>query len=504
MKNFSLLFATLLSGIFMFFGSLNKKTDTAVNRAITNIVECEPPSFAVPAPISNEEFRLRYGMESMKIRKNVNSLTQAEINAIKVGILKMRALPYTNPTSYMYQSAIHGTTLPDNLLSWNTCHKSGESVFFFAWHRMYIYFFERILRAKSGRADLTLPYWNYMTDPVLHPAYRDNSPGNPLYVANRNPAINSGGSLPASIQTAFNNSLALVPYYTFQSNLNSGPHGSVHTTVNGDMAVVTTAAKDPVFWLHHSEIDRLWEIWRGMCGGRANPIDTTWLNKTYTFFDEFGNPVSLKGSQVVDISNQLNYKYDDLPSTVSCPGQRPVLVGRETLITKETAVQINGQKLKTDFTQESSAQIDSFIRRNNRTTFNFASRPGNERQMNERLTITFEGLTVNQMPEGVMEVYINLPEGVTPSPTLNNFVGLLDLFSAEHHNNHHLTTAPADVIEMDATKAAQALGLNANSFRNATVSFYARGATLNRVEVSTTAQISIRRIRFSVDRYSSN
>jgi tyrosinase len=225
-----------------------------------------------------------------------------------VGIIKMKALPYTNPTSWGYQAAIHGTTQTDNLLSWNTCHKVGETYFFLAWHRMYCYFFERILRAKSGRANLTLPYWNYQTNAVLPAAYRDKTATNPLYDATRTATINNGGALPASIMTAFNNSLDIVSFTNFQNNLSSGPHGSVHSTIAGNMAIVTTAAKDPVFWLHHSNIDRLWEFWLSKCGGRANPTtDPTWLNKSYTFFDENGTAVSLQGSQIIEIANQLNY-----------------------------------------------------------------------------------------------------------------------------------------------------------------------------------------------------
>ena len=37
--------------------------------------------------------------------------------------------------------------------------------FFLPWHRMYLYFFERIVRAAvveaGGPADFALPYWNY-------------------------------------------------------------------------------------------------------------------------------------------------------------------------------------------------------------------------------------------------------------------------------------------------------------------------------------------------------
>jgi tyrosinase len=431
----------------------------------------------------------------MKTRKNADNLTQAEINAIKVGVLKMKALPYTDPTSWGYQAAIHGTTMTDNLPSWNMCHRPGEGVFFFAWHRMYLYFFERILRSKSGRADLTLPYWNYQLNPVMPFAFRDKSPGNPLYNSTRSIAINNGGALPASISTAFASALDIIPYYTFQGNLNSGPHGSVHTTIGGDMAVVTTSVKDPVFWLHHSNVDRLWEEWRSKCDGRANPIDTTWLNKTYTFFDEYGTPVNLKGSQVVEISNQLNYRYDDRPPVITCPAVRPALVSRETLITKETAFEMSGRIQKTDFVHEPSPIIDSLSRKNKRN-FNFRSRNDQE-----RLVIIFDGVRIQQMPQGVVEVYLNLPAGATPSATSRNFAGLLDLFSAEHHANHTGQGQVEQPIELDATKAAQALGLTIAGLRTAEISFITRGPSLNGTEVPTQTQLTVRRIRFAVDRY---
>lgn len=494
MKNFPLIFGGLIFGILLFFVPSGRKEATIgkSSRPAVNIVECNP---AAPLLLNVTTFKSKYGMEPMRVRKNIDVLTQAEINALKVGVIKMKTLPYTNPTSWTYQSAIHGTLLTDNLPLWNSCHKPTEANFFLAWHRMFVYFFERILRSKSGRANLTIPYWDYQTNLVMHPAFRDNSPGNPLYNV-RTAAINAGGALPSSIQTAFNNSLDIIPYYTFQSNLNTGPHGSVHTAISGDMAGVTTAAKDPIFWVHHSEIDRLWEVWRSKCAGRANPIDTTWLNKTYTFFDENGTPVALKGSDVVEISTQLNYKYDDLPAVITCPAARPATVSRQTLITKEAPVELRGKKQNTNFTRESAEGLETFVNTKHRNTFNFANTV-----TPERLTISFEGLRIGQMPEGVIEVYLNLPAGQTPVASSKYFVGLLDLFSAEHHNNHYAAVQNEDQTEIDATKAARALGLTVHSLRNATLSFYVRGITLRGAEAPAAAQISIRHIKFSVDRY---
>ena len=39
------------------------------------------------------------------------------------------------------------------------------------------------------------------------------------------------------------------------------PHGSMHVEVSGAMARFETAALDPVFWMHHCNVDRLWETY---------------------------------------------------------------------------------------------------------------------------------------------------------------------------------------------------------------------------------------------------
>lgn len=498
MKKIILLSASVIAVFTFLLGFSPKKNTTPfVVRPSADIVDCIPAANVSAPAISEEAFRKTYGADLVRVRKNVYNLTTAEINAIKVGIIKMRALPYTNPTSWAYQAAIHGTTMSDNLLSWNTCHKNGESDFFFAWHRMYLYFFERILRAKSGRANLTLPYWDYQTNPVLPPAYRENSPVNPLYDATRNSTINNGGSLPSSISTSFNNSLNIIPFYSFQSDLNGGPHGAVHNSVAGNMAFVTSAAQDPVFWLHHSNVDRLWEKWLSMCNGRTNPTDAAWLNKTYTFFDENGTAVNLSGRLIVEVANQLRYRYQDLPIVASCPAARPTVATRQTLLIKDGAVEVNGRTKRTEFTETSGEQVQEFIKQKKRSKFNF-----NNTALQERFIITFEGLNIEHMPEGAVEVYLNLPEGMAPVPESNYFAGLLDLFSAEHHAKHVMPGAMAGgTVDLDATRAAQALGLTLPQLREATLSFYVRGASLKGVEAVTRAQFSIGHIKFSVDSF---
>jgi hypothetical protein len=71
-----------------------------------------------------------------------------------VGVMQSRQPD--DPTSWAYQANIHGTyTQPPAGVDWNQCQHG--SWFFLPWHRMYIYWFERIVRAivvqQGGPAD---------------------------------------------------------------------------------------------------------------------------------------------------------------------------------------------------------------------------------------------------------------------------------------------------------------------------------------------------------------
>lgn len=481
----------LLACIFLLVSfSLKKKHIQPGKDEAATAISCVATANIIP--ITDAEFKARYNPNVVMVRKNVYLLSAAEISSIKTAVTNMKALPYTNKTSWLYQAAIHGTTLTDNLPSWNTCHKPGAAFFFLAWHRMYVYFFERILRAKSGNASLTLPYWDYQTNAVIPPDWRNSAAGNPLYDGTRSGSLNSGGSLPASIMVAINNALDLVPYYDFQTSLN-GPHGSVHTTINGNMYSPTTAAQDPVFWLHHCNIDRLWEVWKRKCEGRANPTDAPWLTKTYTFFDETGTAVSMNGSQVINTASQLNYKYD-LPFKLSCNFliNKWVFTQKVYLLRKIAPLMLDGRIQKASFKQEKSDELDNFMRTTKKTRINFGSTTAPE-----KLMISLGGVRIDKMPEGVIEVYLNLGAGETPTANSRSFVGLLDLFEAAHHQKMQGMGEPDD-IELDASKAAQALGLTLADLKKAEISLVVRGNSLKGAEIKTEAKVTIQRTDFSI------
>lgn len=73
---------------------------------------------------------------------------------------------------------------------------------------------------------------------------------------------------------------ALGDYASFRYQLEGGPHGAVHSAIGGDMSPATSpngmcwlclltmvqeltpVPLDPIFFLHHTQVDRLWALWQ--------------------------------------------------------------------------------------------------------------------------------------------------------------------------------------------------------------------------------------------------
>lgn len=85
------------------------------------------------------------------------------------------------------------------------------------------------------------------------------------------------------------------------------------------MGAVPWAAGDPVVWVHHCMIDRLWASWNA--GGRANPTNATFPNQTFTFADPRGNRVLARIGDFLDIS-RLGYSCARLELVPPCPPVR--------------------------------------------------------------------------------------------------------------------------------------------------------------------------------------
>lgn len=92
------------------------------------------------------------------------------------------------------------------------------------------------------------------------------------------------------------------------------------------MSRFETAGLDPVFWLHHANIDRLWEVWLRQGGGRTNPTDASWLGVKFKIGS--GHSVLiLTPREVLDTTlPPLTYQYS--PAPVPAPAPAAVLAAR--------------------------------------------------------------------------------------------------------------------------------------------------------------------------------
>lgn len=217
----------------------------------------------------------------------------------------MKALPNSDPRSWEAQARIHNDFCPHGHLD------------FLPWHRKYIYYFEKLIMHFSGGKLNALPYWDYTTpaEAALPPAFVSSTYGagtpNPLYHANRSPVYASGVT---PIPDAFVNpsgANAQLTFSGFSSSLEGTPHDNVHVQLGGTM-VTYFSPRDPIFWLHHCNIDRLWSNWLGLGGGRSNPVTAGWLNANYlnsSFVDEASVSHQLKNSDVLNTVTQLDYTY---------------------------------------------------------------------------------------------------------------------------------------------------------------------------------------------------
>lgn len=381
-------------------------------------------------------FRRRCRDAGAIVRKHFKNLTAAELTAFKNGVAVMKSRPATNPTSWAYQAAIHGTTATPVQTAWNTCQHN--TTHFFSWHRMQLCFFERILRKASGMPSLGLPYWNYSdaADPnarFLPAAFRSPANAtNPLFTANRNALLNNGtAQLSASAVSLASALPGPIAFYPFTSTVYGTPHSAVHGGIGGWMGGVPTAAQDPIFWLHHCNIDRLWNRWLAAGGGRANPTttDTVWHNTKFTFFDEFGEQVQMTGAELLN-PNVCGCRscYDEetvftiwgVAAELIRLREIPIGTYREPLILDKRPL-----KFEINLNDNAPQVLERALR---------AVKPEEEMQFK----LNFEGVRVERPVDFFYEVYLNLPDNTAePNYTMESYAGNLAFFGADPTHAKH-------------------------------------------------------------------
>ncbi|HUL15980.1 MAG TPA: tyrosinase family protein [Terriglobales bacterium] len=391
------------------------------------------------------------------VRRNLAGMDASDpvLLSYRKAIAAMQALAQSNPLSWTYQGAIHWTTLTPLLTSWDNCEHGTE--FFWSWHRMYLYWFERIVRKMCGDECWALPYWNWAPGSDLHLPAPFRDPASELYTVNRNAAMNSGaGALNAALVSVGNSttgSFGLTDF--FSTNLNiQGPHGSVHTGTGGWMASVPTAAQDPVFYVHHSNVDRLWDLWLAQGGGRSDPVlNSAWTSKTYTFFDEAGAAVNMNACEILRAAQQLNYVYEgEPPQVLSFCRRRPPFpwwefVNETLFVLPGPPVELGGEAVTVPI------ELKELVGK---------IRPVLESKK-DTLLLDLDGVEADEPPGVGWAVYAGLPAGTEAGVDSPYYLGSLSLFGVGIRSEKHHEFKPAHFVY--ALKRAVEAAMKANQER---------------------------------------
>src|SRR5689334_14999653 len=268
---------------------------------------CEPPG----APGTAKPWRA--DCRPIRSRRPASTLTAAEIQKLNDAYAAMRALSTSDP------SDPRGFTHQANIHCW-FCSNSPTPVHgnwqFFAFHRAYLYFHERILGKLINDSEFRLPYWDWEI------STHRQIPG--AYTAPANAALLNGTrfmSATDSLPDEDVNDDVMEPVYsaanfgefgggaTYSGIPEGSPHGSVHVDVGGDMGAFDTAGRDPLFYAHHSNVDKIWSDWNKGASSHENPSDAAFLNLSWSFYDENKVWRSIKASQLLNHETQLRYNY---------------------------------------------------------------------------------------------------------------------------------------------------------------------------------------------------
>lgn len=165
------------------------------------------------------------------------------VNAVK----KMKAnTNSSSPSSWEYWSNVHLNYCPHGI------------PYFMTWHRGMLYYFEQQLRTVSGDSKLSVPYWNYYQYSTIPTEFTDTTPGNPLYMTRTGTNVYNALTMAPFASNVYNFQRGTANAY--EPLYESAPHNPVHDLIGGEMANMTSP-RDPIFFLHHANTDRLWHAW---------------------------------------------------------------------------------------------------------------------------------------------------------------------------------------------------------------------------------------------------
>lgn len=265
--------------------------------------------------------RVSVGQGAVGMRRSVRGmdLNDPDLVAYRRAVARMKAMPASDPRNWIRFADIHRNFCPHG--NW----------YLLPWHRAYLVALENIVRDLADKPDFALPYWDWSADRRLPSAFAAGSPRtNPLNHAR--PGMPRTAVLPDDMvgPQVMTRILASPDFEAFGSTrprgqngtgaqwqrrvgakteLEFNPHDGVHGTIGGDMAQVALASRDPIFYLHHANVDRIWAVWNAR--GNANTPEAMWRNFAFNrnFIEPDGSPWNVAVANLQSPA-ALGYRYD--------------------------------------------------------------------------------------------------------------------------------------------------------------------------------------------------
>lgn len=187
------------------------------------------------------------------VRRDYRDLTPAQQKALVDAIDRLHGTAAAAP-AYRAFVQVHVQAMSMAGAAWEVHTMPGMvGTNFLCWHREYLRRFEE--RLQQADASVALPYWDWAADAELPPFLSQ-------------PADLARWSVtrewdPEEMPTKVDVDAAFErrSWRGFQRRLELGPHADVHVAIGGTMNSASSPA-DPVFWLHHANLDRLWTVWQ--------------------------------------------------------------------------------------------------------------------------------------------------------------------------------------------------------------------------------------------------
>lgn len=384
---------------------------------------------------------------STKVRKNVQRLNPNDpwFRKYASAVKAMNELPRTDLRHWENQAMIHLNHCP---------HGRSE---FTIWHKQYLKYFEDICGELIGDPSFALCYWDWTENrgQIPQPFYEDPQlnfsawPHNGQWTDPRGRRIQTRGerAIPRGIGLqdwsgvfTYQQIEAIqreTSYQRFYRRLEGSPHNTVHIMIDGHMGSLMSPL-DPLFWLHHCNVDRLWDEW----SAAGNTSDTFTGSYSNVFADKVGSPVNIEKS---DIATH-DYSYDTIPSarTASAIARRFDLV--ESLQPLQARnVQLAFNDAETDLIPGIANPISlatTNLKANlfSERTFRATDKLGTPRNASEsgRVVAVIKDVSFSGDAEGLeVAVFVNCPYLAPETSFLDpHYAGAFSFFGEDHSSDH--------------------------------------------------------------------